>query len=171
VVLANQEPVSLARGIVIDLEPMRAQGKLPDGWYDGQAQAYGYIDVMFSPRGTVTGPAAAYGVLHFLLADVEDVERRTGRVVGNPAIAPIPGPPAEVVDGFIARDVNNDNQIDEGEQVTGDKVLVTVFTRTGHISTHPIDPTDVRLNTNGNAGQDGFADDPLFFAEKGDVAR
>jgi hypothetical protein len=175
VVLANQEPAVLSSGIVIDPEPLRIRGKLPAEWYSTTAQQYGYIDVMFSPRGTVMRSSAARGVLHFLVAELEDVERRGppgsagSYIVVDPANAA--GPPALEVDGFIARDVDGNNQIDEGEQVTGDKVLVTVFTRTGHISTHPIDPTDAVLNVNGNAGADGFADDPLSFAERGDVAQ
>jgi prepilin-type N-terminal cleavage/methylation domain-containing protein len=144
-VLPNQEPVLLAQGIAIDLELVRlhARGKFPGIWFDSTVGQYSpHIDVMFSPRGTVTGPAAAYGLIRFLLADVGDIERRLG---------------------FIDRDLDGNMQIDEHEQSVAGKLLVTVFTRTGQISTHPVDPTD------GNG--DGFADDPFYFAEHGEVAK
>ncbi|MEX1097028.1 MAG: prepilin-type N-terminal cleavage/methylation domain-containing protein [Planctomycetales bacterium] len=75
-VLPNQEPTVFPRGIVIDLDP--ASSRLPALW-----TAYpDRMDVMFSPRGTLTGPIASAGVIHLLVADVVDVE--LNRPAGDP---------------------------------------------------------------------------------------
>jgi hypothetical protein len=70
-VLPNQEPRLLARNIVIDLD----QSYLPESWYtvSGGTRVYPrQFDVLFSPRGTVTGTLSSWGLIHFALADVED---------------------------------------------------------------------------------------------------
>ena len=71
-VLPGQQPRPLARGIMIDL----LQSQLPGTW------AAGTMDILFSPRGTVTGPLSGFGMIHLVLADVVDVEN--GLIVGNP---------------------------------------------------------------------------------------
>ena len=43
-----------------------------------------------------------------------------------------------------------------------DKNVVTVFTRTGNVITSPINTTD--------ANNDGIADDPFYYPERGEVA-
>ena len=43
-----------------------------------------------------------------------------------------------------------------------DRRIVSVFTQTGAVSIHPIDPSD--------STGDGLADDPFFFAETGETA-
>jgi prepilin-type N-terminal cleavage/methylation domain-containing protein len=137
-VLPNQEPVELGPGIAIDL----ANSKLPPSWATPGAS----MDVMFSPRGTVTGPEAAAGLIHFMLRDVVDVENTL----------PVSSPARE-----------------------GDELIVTVFTRTGHISSHPVYNEDANGNgtfdigedVNGNFTWDGPGVDPFYFAETGEVAQ
>src|SRR5690606_10707705 len=66
----------LARGVAIDLDNSR----LPTGWKPG-ADYIPTMDVMFSPRGTITGSEAAAGIIHFLLSDIADIE--FGRPIGD----------------------------------------------------------------------------------------
>ena len=161
VVLPNEEPVLLPSGIVIDLDGSHvpAAWRPPPG--SGVAMPYsGRMDVMFSPRGTVTGSAAARGLIHFYLAELEDVLRFTARnafpvnVGGNPSI---PGEPI-AGSGFTT------------DEPVGDRLIATVFTHTGKVSTHPVNPTDVWDRAANAAGADGYADDPFLFAETGEVA-
>ena len=72
VVLPNQEPRLLPRGIVIDL----TSSQVPPAWQSG-----GDMDILFNPNGMVAGPLVAFGALHLVLADVVDVEQ--GRTVGD----------------------------------------------------------------------------------------
>jgi prepilin-type N-terminal cleavage/methylation domain-containing protein len=77
-VLPNQEPRPVARGVVIDLLHSFPNGP-PSDW--GTTDAWtDRMDIMFSPRGTVIGSAATSGLLHFVLADLDDVN--AGRAPG-----------------------------------------------------------------------------------------
>ncbi|MGH7200388.1 MAG: hypothetical protein ACREJB_07260, partial [Planctomycetaceae bacterium] len=170
-VMPGQEPVLLSQGIVIDMN----HSELASGWgvsVNPQASSnpQGYrnrppysnrLDMMFSPRGTVTGREEAAGVVHFYLADVADVERSI-----------TPGVASEDLDGDEVLDMNEDlngnGVLDVRE---GDEALVTIFTRTGHISTPPLDVTDVRNNTSGANTPDGRPDDLFRFAETGEEAK
>lgn len=78
VILPNQEPRLLPQGIVIDL----ANSQLPAAWSSawGSATAPDSMDVLFSPRGQVTGRLSAAGAIRLVLADVIDVEQN--RAVG-----------------------------------------------------------------------------------------
>lgn len=62
--LGFHQPISLPSRVVIDLD----QSILA-------APASGDIDIMFSPRGMVTGPLAALGPMHLLLNDLSDASR------------------------------------------------------------------------------------------------
>jgi len=146
-VLPNQEPVLLPRGIVVDLD----FGKYPTLWTSG-----GQLDVLFSPRGVVTGPIAATGLIHFLLADQQDTIRNL---------------PA------VNLDSDGNGVLDEYEQSTGDKRVVTLFTRTGHISTTTVYPNeDTNYNGTLDTGEDlnsnGILDiqNPFYYAETGEEA-
>ena len=139
-VLANQDPVELPTGISIDLD----HSELPSEWHTGGGHS-AEMDVMFSPRGTVTGGTAAAGLIHILLADVQDTVR--GKA-----------PPGD------------ESGLNPDDQALGEFRIVTLNTRTGHVSTHEIARDDVLLNSNGNPGVDGLADDPFRYAETGEVA-
>lgn len=142
--LPGEEPVILPSGVVIDLDG----SEVPAAWravVSGNLVYRDRMDVMFSPRGTVVGTAAASGLIHFHLAEAADVVQLEGqRPVGQ-----LPLVPAEP----------------EGEQR-----ILSVFTRTGRVSTHPVEITDQRNNQTNAAGADGFADDPFRFAELGEEA-
>jgi type II secretory pathway pseudopilin PulG len=139
-VLANQDPVELPTGISIDLD----HSQLPAEWRLGGTYSE-EMDVMFSPRGIVTGSVAGTGLIHFLLADSEDTIR---------GLAP-PG---------------DESGINPDRQSLGEWRIVTLNTRTGHVSTHEIARDDTLDNSNGDPGADGLADDPFRYAETGEVA-
>jgi prepilin-type N-terminal cleavage/methylation domain-containing protein len=66
--LPNQAPIALPSGVVIDLD--WSSPNVTSNW--PAAPTRSYIDILFSPRGMVTGPLAALGPIHFLLNDVRD---------------------------------------------------------------------------------------------------
>ena len=121
----------------------------------------GRLDIMFSPRGTVTGRAASSGLIHFYLAEAADVERLNSLNIYRI--------PSDTPYGTA-----------DGDDVIGDRILVTVFPQTGAISSHPINPTDIYdpadLDGDGVTGDgvtpepDNRADDPYYYAETGEVA-
>lgn len=168
-VLPGQEPLRLSAGIAIDLfnsvipgtwfqQRSLARGSaLPpanQGWDPGSGNYYynGWgtwavegpdpsntandiyrqysprMDVMFSGQGTVTGPLATVGMLHFRLADTLDIA--DSRDPANPQAAPM--------------------------------LYSTLFTQTGYVATFPVNITD--------SNNDGYADDPLYFARIGGTA-
>lgn len=138
IVRPNQEPSLLPRGIVIDLD----RSKLPRFWKEGLLAAYtDRLDIVFSPNGTVTGQVAAGGLVHFYLAESADTERLNGLGIGSI--------PSDVPYG-------SDDEL-------GDRLLVTVFARTGSVSSHPVDPTP-------SSGDARVAEDPYRYAETGQVA-
>ena len=94
-------------------------------------------------RGGVTGLAAASGVIHFYLTEqaAADLTLNAG-FRDNPAAA-LPG------------------GIDPSTPIP-DKMLVSVFTRTGNVVVSSVNATDTNA--------DGIADDPLFYSERGEVA-
>jgi hypothetical protein len=123
----SEQPMLLPKGIVIDLD----NSVIPPGWLTGNSAPYSpsnpkYIvnmDLLFSPRGTVTGNAAARGMIHLLLADTKDTDQAATVTL---------------------------------TQRVGDQLLLTLFTRTGNVSTYPVD-----LTTNG---------DPYSYAKSGSIA-
>lgn len=151
-VLANQEPVLLPKGCVIHLDRCSTDpeqfnagtlatgrgNKLPSGWRKPTTTAdtsgFDYtsqMDVMFSPRGVVIGPAAQAGIIHFYLGDQKDADLDRlywSTTSSYPTFsAPEYGAWADPMSPNYER---------------GDKLILTVFTRTGAVSTHPIHPTD-----------------------------
>jgi prepilin-type N-terminal cleavage/methylation domain-containing protein len=65
-ILPSEQPRSLPRNIVIDLRT----SIVPKEWPAPTASST--FDVLFSPAGTVTGPVASDGRIHFVLADIAD---------------------------------------------------------------------------------------------------
>jgi len=149
VVLPDQEPLLLPQGIVIDLD----RSKLPSTW---TTSTLNRLDVLFSPRGTVTGSAAAQGLLHFYIAETADIDR----LQADTSI------PATTIP---ANRIPSEAWADDAGPI-GDRVIVTLFTLTGAISTHQVDPTDVRHNVTLVLGADNRADDAYRYAELGEVA-
>lgn len=66
--LPNHAPISLPSGVVIDLD--FSSLNVNTNWPAGPPSTN--INLMFSPRGMVTGPLSALGPIHFLLNDVQD---------------------------------------------------------------------------------------------------
>ncbi len=156
-VVQNAEPVQLPRGVVIDLDrcsanPSAVNGagaRLPAAWRVGPpegAASFSYtnrMDLMFSPRGGVTGSSAATGIIHFYVTDQAAADLTLNAGFGDNPAAALPA------------------GIDASTPIP-DKVLVSVFTRTGNVVVSPVNTTD------GNAN--GIADDPFYYSERGEVA-
>ncbi|MCA9064478.1 MAG: prepilin-type N-terminal cleavage/methylation domain-containing protein [Planctomycetaceae bacterium] len=76
--LLPAQPSRLPEGVVIDLDASR----VPNSWKpsltptdlsgSGSTGFSGYMDIMFSPRGNITGDAASAGLIHFYICDAED---------------------------------------------------------------------------------------------------
>ena len=132
-VLPNSQVKQLPSGIVIDL----VYSRLPsNNWL---AASDKYRDVMFSPRGTVTGSAAVAGVIHFLLNEQADVTRN---------LAP---------------------WLPENE---GGKRVISLFTRTGNVTTSELFPGETALgvDVNLNGTIDAANHDIFYYAERGEVS-
>ncbi len=76
-VLPFHQPITLPSGCVIDLAYSNSTVKILAG-YSGVAvpNPLPNIDVMFSPRGNVTGTVSALGMLCFTLRDIRDATRK-----------------------------------------------------------------------------------------------
>jgi hypothetical protein len=136
-ILPGSTPQPLANGIAIDMDG----SKFPGGWYSdngptGLSPEDRYIthmDILFSPRGEVIGSAAAAGVMHFVIADVEDIEFEGARLPNAGNVIPSPQKPER---------------------------LVTLFARTGLVTTgqvnRPLNPSGPSVNPYeyGLAGKD-----------------
>ncbi|MFN6103993.1 MAG: hypothetical protein ACK5EA_06035 [Planctomycetaceae bacterium] len=137
------EPMAMPTGMVIDLK-----------WSSPSAQALatsleatgalGKIDLMFTPRGNITGPASVMGPIHFLIHDLQD------------AVTRVPGPNNTTVP-LSPIDPKN----------RSDKIILTIFPATGNVQSFPIDSTDLLNNSDGSTGPDGLADDLFRFARNG----
>ncbi len=110
-ILPGSSPKPLANGIAIDLDG----SKLPTAWGTG-GNYLPRMDILFSPRGDVIGDAGAAGILHFILADVEDIAN------GTRYTAPDQRAPAL--------------RVEKKDR------LVTLFTRTGLVLTSPVNHFD-----------------------------
>jgi type II secretory pathway pseudopilin PulG len=146
-VLGDAEPVQLPRGVVIDLDG----SQLPLYWYPGSfgGSFLPRMDILFTPRGTVTGDATSVGMLHFHIADAGDVTRWhqiSGRSSASYAVPVVPA----------------DNVGASKPIVTRDRILVTTSVLTGGVSVHYVNSA--------NSSGLSKADDPYLFAETGQVA-
>ena len=151
-VLPNQEPVLLPKGAVIHLDrsstnfeqfdaatPASGRGnKLPSSWKratsTGDTSGFDYtshMDVMFSPRGVVVHSAAQSGIIHLYIADQKDADMDR-QYWATPSSYPTISAPEYGTWG---------DAMSPGYE-RGDKLIMTLFTRTGAVSTHPIHPTD-----------------------------
>ena len=141
--LPFHQPITLPSGSVIDLNYCNNNVKTLAGYFVSPAPSPPYnIDVMFSPRGNVTGPVAALGALYFCLRDIRD--------------ATIPDP----ITLAPSLDPANPN-------LRGDQLILAVNPQTGLVQTYPVDPTDNVNNQTGAPGADGKADNIFSFAQRG----
>lgn len=149
------EQVSLfPKGTFIDLNSSR----IPASWrvlldqstYDPTTAPHRitYLDLMFSPRGTVTGSAASEGILHFYITDIKAYDLFAQFLDENftsaVPVVPLPAAPRVPADSL-------------GGEPLGDRAVLTLFTQTGAMQKNEIDPTDADAN--------GIAEDPWRFAE------
>lgn len=184
-VLPDAEPILLPDEVVIDLDAsvIPVEWRPDGGGYTVACSSR--MDLMFSPRGTVTGSAAGLGVLHFYLALRQDVENcrfdppppDTRMWLRRPTNGS--APPLVPADGLFdpVDGIPNNNS-----PPVGDRALVTLFASTGRVASYPINPQDGE-DTNGNGildpgedrngngsldGPNGYLDDPFVYAELGE---
>jgi prepilin-type N-terminal cleavage/methylation domain-containing protein len=69
--LPFHQPIPLSSGVVIDLD--QSSPNVANQWPAAPVPAN--IDILFSPRGTVSGPLAGLGPIHFLLNALSDASR------------------------------------------------------------------------------------------------
>lgn len=159
-ILPDVEPVLLPENVVIDIDA----SSVPGAWRPGDSTAThlapcsGRMDVMFSPRGTVTGPEAAAGIIHFYVGQRDDTFAAM--------TAPAPRPPVNARGANTEPLVPVDGLFRDNRPV-GDRSLVSLFTATGKVSSYPLVLDDSLNNWTGASGADNYADDPFVFAEKG----
>jgi hypothetical protein len=195
------DPVKLPENTIIDLDGSR----VPQGWRPisagstgtGNLQYSQYMDIVFSPRGTVIGGAASGGVIQFYICDQEDsntlkeqfVQNDTAIIGGTIAIPSLPtGAPTnmqltangidlqttrvlafnQAVSQFRFVPTNGiktsaaawlPDHADDDPYLVRDRRIVSVFTQTGAVSSHPVYVTD--------GDYDGIENDPMYFAETG----
>ena len=74
--LENSQPLLLPRGAVINLA---RSGNIPTDW----TSAPNFRDIMFSPRGSITGPLGAGGPIYLYIAERNDAEQNLDPVVSK----------------------------------------------------------------------------------------
>ena len=192
-VLPNQEPILMPKGVVIHLDrcsdnveqqpnATTAAGnrgnKLPSGWKTqgialAASENSGFVyrtdmDVMFSPRGVVIGSAAQRGLIHFYICDQKDADR--DRLEWNSPVFYAYGPSAATTVSVPEYTLRTGGPNDGTRR--GDKIITTLFTRTGAISTHQVHP-DSDLTNPGytSSSTPALREYERFrFAETGEVA-
>ncbi|GDY09782.1 hypothetical protein LBMAG52_32680 [Planctomycetia bacterium] len=195
-VLAEAQPILLPAGVCIDLDgsqvprTWRSFGEdlndngVPDAGEDmnmnGVLDRSSYsarMDVLFSPRGVVTGSVAAEGLLHLYIAELTDVQKAVDigvNVSGSPVLRrPVHGNVQLSLNRVPSQIVPGENQFTPEEPI-GQRTIVSIFTQTGKVSSHHINPTDV-FTTNPvtgsvTSGSDGYADNPFLFSTQGEAA-
>jgi prepilin-type N-terminal cleavage/methylation domain-containing protein len=195
------DPVKLPDNTIIDLDGSR----VPLAWRPISAGSMGtgnldyshYMDIVFSPRGTVVGGAAAGGVIQLYICDQEDsntlkeqfIQNDSSIIGGTIAIPALPtGAPATTkltangVDLQTVRVLAFNQAVSQFRFVPTseirtssapwlpnhpiddpylprDRRIVSIFTQTGAVSSHPVYVTD--------GEDDGIESDPMYFAETG----
>lgn len=159
-ILPDAQPILLPEGVCIDLDG----SDVPPDWRPppgtGVTAPYSsHMDILFSPRGVVTGPLAARGLVHLYLAERKDVIRAVeiGLEVSGTAN---PRLPVNNVPGAFAR-VPDVYQFNADEPI-GQRKVISIFTQTGKVSSHEIDPTPPST-------PNGTAANPFRFATQGEA--
>lgn len=152
-VLPNQEPVLMPKGVVIDLD--RCNKTSPAN-----------TSLSTLPEAWMSGS----GTTFTYSSQMDVLFSPRGVVIGSSA-------QKGLIHFFVTTQKSADNNSTWTNMTNGDRVLVTVFTRTGAISSHHIYPGE---DTNLNGVLDGTAEDldgdlsldldPFRFAETGEVA-
>lgn len=193
-ILPDAQPILLPEGVVIDLDasdipvdwrPTRGEDTNGDGLLtpgedtNGNSKLdvgtySGHMDILFSPRGVVTGPLAAIGLLHLYLGERTDVVKTVDLGVWTSvstsgaqrppryADATTPLVPSGGSPGVFGVFGPEDGDI-------GQRLLTTIFTQTGKVSTHQVNVVvDAINNITGANVSDGYADAPFLFATQGE---
>lgn len=172
-ILSGDEPRSLPQGIVVDLN----NSVLPPSW--GSPGAYTpQLDILFSPGGTVIGPVASAGRIHFVLSEFVDASvpaPATSAVTGIPLLDAtaawkpstnyaveqwvVPSPQNDLVFRCTTAGMSGAAQPAQfaiavpGQSVTDNgvtwqcylpkrRLVVSLATDTGRVTTSPVSPTD-----------------------------
>lgn len=161
-VLPDAKPILLPDGVCIDLDG----SDVPAGWRPRSSAAVtapylSRMDIVFSSRGVVSWPpdVAARGLIHLYLAERKDVVHAVDigvEVSGTPS----PRPPVNNVVGATAL-VPDINQFNPDEPI-GQRKVITIFTQTGKVSSHEINPAP-------KSTSDGYAANPFEYATKGEA--
>ena len=159
-IVPDAQPILLPEGVCIDMDG----SDVPPDWRPAPgttvtAPYSSHMDILFSPRGVVTGPLAARGLVHLYLAERKDVVHAVdiGLEAGGSVI---PRLPVNNVAGATAK-VPDLNQFNQDEPI-GQRKVISIFTQTGKVSSHEIDPTP-------KITPDGTAANPFHFATKGEA--
>lgn len=122
-VLANQEPMSLERGIVIDMDA----GQIPSAWSTPGA----HWEIVFGQRGR---PESHFGVINLYVTRVADVELARGLLVDHPAN----GTSTPLATPLVAVDPPHTPQIEP--------ILITIYGQTGLVTTSRVNLEDADGN-------------------------
>ena len=159
-VLPDVEPALLPGDVTIDLDA----SSVPVSWRPSAATLnYPYssqMDILFSPRGTVTGPEAATGLIHFYLCLKKDVDTINDGGVTSQGVPFTPRPVVSATTWTAGAVIRGENGAATDLPV-GERALVTIFTHTGKIGSYPLNAVDVTAPT-------GFADTPFSYATRGE---
>ena len=169
--LLPQDPSILPDKTVIDLDG----SQVPASWRPTPATGgvyFGYMDILFSPRGNIVGDAAGAGLLHLYVCDAEDalflkeqwVNYGSNSVGGLDSLvaAGTPFIPVEELTGQFGVGTAAEPYL------VKDRRVVSIFTQTGVISVNKV--AGFTGFPNGSPAE-GLADDPFYFAETGEVAK
>ena len=162
----------------------------------GNLQYSQFMDVVFSARGNIIGGAAAEGVIHFYVCDAQDsITLKEAYVPSRTPVPAVSGTMAFTENGipldisrvmrfnaeirgnrFIPTNeirtqnapwlIGHDTSAGEDPYLCRDRRVVTLFTQTGGVSTHP-----VNVASDTAPDFDGIEDDPFLFAETGRTGR
>ena len=162
----------------------------------GNLQYSQFMDVIFSARGNVIGGAAAEGVIHFYVCDAQDsITLKEAYVASRTPVPSVTGtmlftengipldnsrvmrfnaevrgnrfiPTSEIRTQNAAWLTGHDTSAGEAPYLCRDRRIVTLFTQTGGVSTHP-----VNVASDAAPDFDGIEDDPFLFAETGRTGR
>jgi len=176
-IIPGRQPVPFSKGAVIDLDrcgmssdwsylndtsindAFKYGTKLPGAWkVQTSATAFRYastMDIMFSPQGSVTGPAASTGIIHLVTTEQTASDQALPTFYdpnnnltwpGNPTAAtPLPF------------------------ESVPDKIVVSVFTRTGGAICSPVN-TAYTVTTASPVNSRVINSDPFVSSERGEVA-